>query len=57
MCGLTVAEIMAKAQSQRIDDIGYYNVRTPIRHITLGELATFHNDEEFSMLKMLKLKK
>ena len=48
-CGLTVAEIMAAETGQSLDDIGTHRIRTPLKPVTLGELAALHrvgtNDE------------
>lgn len=54
MCGLSVAQIMADSQKRQIEDIGYFRVRTPIRQITLEELASFSTSKGFSILDMRK---
>ncbi len=38
-CGLTVAEIIAAACGQSMEETGYYRIRPPIKPVTLGELA------------------
>ena len=38
-CGLTVAEIIAAARGQSMEETGYYRIRPPIKPVTLGELA------------------
>jgi octopine oxidase subunit A len=54
MCGLSVAQIMADSQKRRIEDIGHFRARTPVRQITLGELASFSTNKGFSILDMRK---
>ena len=39
MCGLTVTEVIAKARGVSAQEVGYYRIRSPIKPITLGELA------------------
>lgn len=39
-CGLTVSEIMAQANGRTPAEIGYYRIRSPLKPVTLGELAT-----------------
>jgi hypothetical protein len=39
MCGLTVSEIIAEEKKVSPEEIGYFRVRSPIRPITLGQLA------------------
>jgi len=50
MCGLSVAQIIADSQKKRIEDIGHFRGRTPIRQITLGDLAIFSTNKGFSIL-------
>lgn len=38
-CGLTVANLLAEANGQSLDETGYYRIRPPIKPVTLGELA------------------
>ena len=38
-CGLTVAQLMAEVQGVSVAEVGYYNIRMPVKPITLGELA------------------
>lgn len=38
-CGLTVTEIIADARGVAPTEVGYYRLRSPIKPITLGELA------------------
>ncbi len=54
MCGASVAQIMAASQDRDVAEIGHFKSRTPIRPITLGELASFHTNEGFSILDMRK---
>jgi thioredoxin reductase/bacterioferritin-associated ferredoxin len=39
-CGLSVTEILAKELGVGAKQVGYYNIRPPIKPITLGELAS-----------------
>jgi NADPH-dependent 2,4-dienoyl-CoA reductase/sulfur reductase-like enzyme len=39
LCGLTVTEIIAQERGVAPGEVGYYNVRTPIKPVTLKELA------------------
>lgn len=39
LCGLTVAEVIAKARGKPVAEVGYYRIRPPIKPVTLGELA------------------
>ena len=41
-CGLTVTQIMAAETGLSPDDIGTHRIRTPIKPVTLGELAALH---------------
>lgn len=38
-CGLTVTELLAKANNQTPEETGYYTIRPPIKPVTLKELA------------------
>jgi len=39
MCGLTVSEIIAEENKVSPEEIGYFRVRSPIRPVTLGQVA------------------
>jgi NADPH-dependent 2,4-dienoyl-CoA reductase/sulfur reductase-like enzyme len=39
MCGLTVVELLAECRGVSPSDIGYYRIRSPIKPVTVGELA------------------
>jgi NADPH-dependent 2,4-dienoyl-CoA reductase/sulfur reductase-like enzyme len=39
LCGLTVVELLAECRHAKPADIGYYRIRSPIKPVTLGELA------------------
>ncbi len=39
MCGLTVTELIAKARGVPPREVGYFNIRAPVKPITVGELA------------------
>jgi NADPH-dependent 2,4-dienoyl-CoA reductase/sulfur reductase-like enzyme len=40
MCGLSAAEIMARARNVSAGDVGVFNVRPPLKPVSIGELAT-----------------
>ncbi len=40
LCGLTTVEIIAECRGLPVKDIGYYRIRSPIKPITVGDLAT-----------------
>lgn len=44
MCGLSVTEILAEANIMSQDDVGAYRIRSPLKPVTLGELASLHED-------------
>ncbi|NVK40362.1 MAG: FAD-dependent oxidoreductase [Oceanospirillaceae bacterium] len=39
LCGLTVSQVIADQRGVPVDEVGYYQVRMPIKPLTLGELA------------------
>lgn len=39
LCGLTVSQLMAEASDRPVAEVGYYNIRSPIKPVTLGEVA------------------
>ena len=43
-CGLTVAEVLADARGVSPEEVGYFRIRTPIKPITLGELASLDSE-------------
>ncbi len=45
-CGLTVSEIIAEARGVPMDEVGYYRIRSPIKPVTLGELAALQLPDE-----------
>ena len=45
-CGLTVSQILAKENSQTLDETGYYRIRPPLKPITIGELATVESEQD-----------
>jgi NADPH-dependent 2,4-dienoyl-CoA reductase/sulfur reductase-like enzyme len=40
LCGLSVTEILTKELGVREEQVGYYNIRPPIKPVTLAELAS-----------------
>ena len=41
-CGLSVSMLMSQATGKSMDEIGYFRIRTPLKPVTLGELASLH---------------
>ncbi len=39
-CGYTVAHILAAAHGKRVEHVGFYRIRPPLKPLTLGELAS-----------------
>ena len=39
MCGLSVSEVIADQRKISPEDVGYFKIRSPIKPITLGQLA------------------
>lgn len=39
LCGLTVVELIAECRGVPVSEVGYYRIRSPIKPITLGEIA------------------
>lgn len=46
MCGLTVAEIIARERDVPIEQVGYYRVRAPIKPMPLSALASLEIDQD-----------
>ena len=44
MCGLSVTEILAEAQSRNPEEVGYGRIRPPIKPVTLDELASLYQE-------------
>ncbi len=44
-CGLSVTELLAKANGKTQEETGYYRIRPPLKPVTLGELATLGDRE------------
>lgn len=42
LCGLTVSQVIAEHRSVPVEEVGYYQIRMPIKPLTLGELADLH---------------
>lgn len=43
LCGLTVVELIAECRGVPVPEVGYYRIRSPIKPITVGELAKLDN--------------
>ncbi len=39
LCGLTTVELIAECRGVLVQDVGYYRIRSPIKPITVGDLA------------------
>ena len=44
-CGLSVTAILAQENSLGPDDTGYFRIRPPLKPVTLGELASMHDNK------------
>ena len=44
LCGLTVVELIAECRGVSPADVGYYRIRSPVKPITLGEIAGLELD-------------
>jgi bacterioferritin-associated ferredoxin len=45
LCGLTVTELLADERGKTPDEIGYYRLRSPVKPISLAELASMPQDD------------
>ncbi len=53
-CGATVSELIAAARGIPMSDINYYRLRSPVKPITLGQLASVpHNNEEAKFVQRI----
>ncbi|MEH6470490.1 MAG: NAD(P)/FAD-dependent oxidoreductase [Halopseudomonas sp.] len=46
LCGLTVSQLMAEVHNTPVSEVGYYNLRSPVKPVTLGELASMEPELE-----------
>lgn len=46
MCGLTVTELMALERAKPPEEIGYYRLRSPVKPVTIDEIASIPPDDE-----------
>src|SRR5699024_4114490 len=46
LCGPTVASVMAQVADRGMDEVGYYRVRSPLKPVTVGDLASRLVDRE-----------
>jgi NADPH-dependent 2,4-dienoyl-CoA reductase/sulfur reductase-like enzyme len=44
LCGYTVTRILAEAQQRSPEDVGFYNIRPPLKPVTIGELASLNEE-------------
>ena len=42
-CGLAVTEILSRQNNMHPNEVGYYRIRSPLKPITVGELASLEN--------------
>ena len=45
LCGLTVVELIAECRGAPVSEVGYYRIRSPVKPITLGEIAGLGVDD------------
>lgn len=45
LCGLTVTELLADERGKTPEEIGYYRLRSPVKPISLAELASMPQDD------------
>ncbi len=45
-CGLTVSALFAEETGKPIEEVGYFKIRSPLKPITLGELASLEKDAD-----------
>lgn len=45
MCGLTVTEVIADARGVGAQEVGYYRLRSPVKPVTLDEIASIPPEE------------
>ncbi|WP_028957457.1 NAD(P)/FAD-dependent oxidoreductase [Sulfitobacter sp. 20_GPM-1509m] len=55
LCGLTVSELMANELNQPVADTGHYNIRNPVKPITLGSLAALQKIKPEEEVKAQRL--
>lgn len=46
-CGATVSELLAQVQGRRLEDVGYFRVRAPIKPVTVAEVAAGVAGDDF----------
>lgn len=46
LCGLTVVELLAECRHTTPAEIGYYRLRSPVKPVTLGEIAALDVEED-----------
>ena len=44
ICGLTVSNIIAEERGVQVEEVGYYRIRSPIKPLNLGELASIADE-------------
>jgi hypothetical protein len=46
MCGLTISELIAETHRLDVPEVGYFNIRPPLKPLPLKALAALQLDEE-----------
>lgn len=44
-CGYTITRLLAEAQGRSPAEVGYFNIRSPLKPVTLGELASLKDEK------------
>jgi len=44
LCGPVVTELIAQARGVGQDEVGYYRIRSPLKPVTVGELAAMETE-------------
>lgn len=47
-CGYTVTRILAEVEGRSASEVGFFNIRPPLKPVTIGELASLHEPKETS---------
>ncbi|MFN3352856.1 MAG: FAD-dependent oxidoreductase [Brevundimonas sp.] len=47
-CGYTITRLLAETQGRSPADVGFFNIRSPLKPVTLGELASLRGEERGS---------
>ena len=50
-CGYTITRLLSAAQGRSPEDVGFNNIRPPLKPVTIGELASLDSEVAYSDLK------